>query len=167
MVEWNYHRRSLLCRENTAIFQKHEKEILELRSQGMTLREIGEKLGFTHKEMRGICFPDTIESKENLQREFPQTPRDDPGRAKVREPSIAEYKYEIERLKMGNELLRDFLRSTGREWRARGEICRDLLVIGEKYPGLAGCASSLAFPGVGTTPIPSQAEPSETQTSRS
>ena len=34
--------------------QKHEKEILELRSQGMTLREIGEKLGFTHKEMRGF-----------------------------------------------------------------------------------------------------------------
>ena len=34
--------------------QEHEKEILELRSQGMTLREIGEKLGFTHKEMRGF-----------------------------------------------------------------------------------------------------------------
>ena len=31
--------------------QEHEKEILELRSQGMTLREIGEKFGFTHKEM--------------------------------------------------------------------------------------------------------------------
>ena len=66
-------------------------------------------------------FPDIIESSENLQREFPQNPRDDPGKAKsgsqgeVREPSIAEYKYEIERLKMENELLRDFLRSTERE----------------------------------------------------
>ena len=60
-------------------------------------------------------FPDIIESSENLQREFPQNPRDDPGKGEVREPSIAEYKYEIERLKMENELLRDFLRSTERE----------------------------------------------------
>ena len=29
--------------------QEHEKEIIELRSQGMTLRQIGEKLGFTYK----------------------------------------------------------------------------------------------------------------------
>lgn len=34
--------------------QAHESEILELRGQGMTLRAIGEKLGFTHKEMRGF-----------------------------------------------------------------------------------------------------------------
>ena len=34
--------------------QEHEKEIIELRSQGMTLRQIGEKLGFTYKEMRGF-----------------------------------------------------------------------------------------------------------------
>ena len=34
--------------------QEHEKEIIELRSQGMTLRQIGEKLGFTYKEMSGF-----------------------------------------------------------------------------------------------------------------
>ena len=51
--------------------QEHEKEIIELRSQGMTLRQIGEKLGFTYKEMR-----------ENLQQESLQSPRDDPGRVK-------------------------------------------------------------------------------------
>ena len=34
--------------------QEHEKEMIELRSQGMTLRQIGEKLGFTYKEMRGF-----------------------------------------------------------------------------------------------------------------
>ena len=68
MVEWNYHRRSLLCRENTAIFQKHEKEILELRSQGMTLREIGEKLGFTHKDMRGFVFPIQSKTKKTCSR---------------------------------------------------------------------------------------------------
>lgn len=32
--------------------QDHEKEILELREQGMTLREIGETLGFSYKTIR-------------------------------------------------------------------------------------------------------------------
>ena len=73
-----------------------------------------EKLGFTYKECVDF-FPDIIESSENLQREFPQNPKGRPRKGEVREPSIAEYKYEIERLKMENELLRDFLRSTERE----------------------------------------------------
>lgn len=34
--------------------QEHEKEIQQHRRQGMTLHQIGEKLGFTHKEMRGF-----------------------------------------------------------------------------------------------------------------
>ena len=34
--------------------QEHEKEIIELRSQGMTLRQIGERLGFTYKDRRGF-----------------------------------------------------------------------------------------------------------------
>ena len=32
--------------------QDHEKEILELREEGMTLREIGETLGFSYKTVR-------------------------------------------------------------------------------------------------------------------
>ena len=32
----------------------YEKEILELKSQGMTLREIGEKFGFTHKQVHNF-----------------------------------------------------------------------------------------------------------------
>lgn len=31
---------------------KYEKKIIEMCNQGMTLREIGEKFGFTHKQMR-------------------------------------------------------------------------------------------------------------------
>ena len=34
--------------------QEHEKEILELRSQGMTLREIGEKLGISRSYVSRI-----------------------------------------------------------------------------------------------------------------
>ena len=101
--------------------QEHEKEIIELRSQGMTLRQIGEKLGFTYKEMRGF-----LSRYNRKQRKLaagvppkpkgrPPKPKGRPRKGEVREPSIAEYKYEIERLKMENELLRDFLRSTERE----------------------------------------------------
>ena len=41
----------------------------------------------------------------------------DPPKARGRKPAktLAEYKYENKRLKMGNELLRDFLRSTVRK----------------------------------------------------
>ena len=31
--------------------QQYEKEILELKGKGLTLREIGERLGFTHKQL--------------------------------------------------------------------------------------------------------------------
>ena len=94
--------------------QEHEKEILELRSQGMTLREIGEKLGFTHKEMRGFLSRYNRKQRK-LAAGISPKPKGRPRKGEVREPSIAEYKYEIERLKMENELLRDFLRSTGRK----------------------------------------------------
>ena len=94
--------------------QEHEKEILELRSQGMTLREIGEKLGFTHKEMRGFVSRYNRKQRK-LAAGIPPKPKGRPRKGEVREPSIAEYKYEIERMKMENELLRDFLRSTGRK----------------------------------------------------
>ena len=78
--------------------QEHEKEILELRRQGMTLRQIGEKLGFT-KLAAGI----------------PSRPKGRPKKTTLDPTSIDYYKAENERLKMENELLRDFLQSIERE----------------------------------------------------
>lgn len=34
--------------------QEYEKEILELKSKGVTLREIGEKYGFTYKQVHNF-----------------------------------------------------------------------------------------------------------------
>ncbi len=93
--------------------QEHEKEILELRSQGMTLRKIGEELGFTYKEMRDFLTRYNRRQKKLAAGILPK-PKGRPKKGESREPSIAEYKYEIERLKMENKLLRDFLQSTGR-----------------------------------------------------
>ena len=36
--------------------QEYEKEILELINQGNTLREIGDRLGFTYKQMRDFKY---------------------------------------------------------------------------------------------------------------
>lgn len=94
--------------------QEQEIEILEMRSQGMTLREIGEKLGFTYKEMRGFLTRYNQKQKKLAAGILPK-PKGRPKKGEVREPSIAEYKYEIERLKMENKLLRDFLQSTERK----------------------------------------------------
>lgn len=93
---------------------EHEKEILELRDQGMTLREIGEKLGFSYKEMCGFITRYNRKQRK-LAAGIPPKPKGRPRKGEVREPSIAEYKYEIERLKMENELLRDFLWFTERK----------------------------------------------------
>ncbi len=34
--------------------KEYEKEILELKEKGMTLREIGERLGFTYKQVNNF-----------------------------------------------------------------------------------------------------------------
>ena len=94
--------------------QKYEKEIFEMRNQGMTWREIGEKFGFSKIQMKRFNTRQNRKQRK-LAAGIPPKPKGRPRKGEVREPSIAEYKYEIERLKMENELLRDFLRSTGRK----------------------------------------------------
>lgn len=94
--------------------EEYEKEIFEMRDQGMTWREIGEKLGFSKNQMKQFNTRQN-RKRRKLAEGIPPKPKGRPRKGEVREPSIAEYKYEIERLKMENELLRDFLRSTGRK----------------------------------------------------
>ena len=94
--------------------QEYEKAIFEMRDQGMTWREIGEKLGFSKSQMKQFNTRHNRKQRK-LAAGIPPKPKGRPRKGEVREPSIAEYKYEIERLKMENELLRDFLRSTERE----------------------------------------------------
>ena len=94
--------------------QEHEQEIIELRSQGMTLRQIRHKLAFTYQAMRG--FLSRYNGKQRkLAEGVPPKPKGRRRKGEVREPSTAEYKYEIARLKMETELLGDLLRSTERE----------------------------------------------------
>ena len=101
----------------------YEKEILELKSKGLTLREIGAKLGFTEKQVHNF-----ITRYNEKQRKLKAVVA---LKAKGRPPKdyeitedmkINELKYiiarkdsKIKRLEMENELMRDFLSLTERK----------------------------------------------------
>ena len=80
----------------------------------MTLREIGEELGFTYKKIRRFLTRYNQKQKKIAAGILPKS-KGWSKKGEVREPSIAEYKYEIECLEIENKLLQDFLQSTGSE----------------------------------------------------
>ena len=102
---------------------KYEKEILELKAQGLTRKEIGAKLGFTKEQVHNL-----ITRYNEKQRKLKAGVA---IRAKGRPPKdyeitedmkINELKYiiarkdsKIKRLEMENELMRDFLSLTERK----------------------------------------------------
>ena len=101
----------------------YEKEIIEMWTNGMTLREIGEKLGYTLQEMKDL------KSRYNAKQR--KIKAGIALKVKVRPPKdyevtedmkIKELKYiiarkdsKIKRLEMENELMRDFLSLTERK----------------------------------------------------
>ena len=103
--------------------QEYEKEILELRAQGKTGREIGEKFGFSKKQYGDfitrynrrqdkIAAGIVIRKKGRLEKDAAVTEEDNladlhykPARKDAR----------IKQLEMENELMRDFLSLTERK----------------------------------------------------
>ena len=108
-------------REYTQI-QKHEKEILELKAQGYTLREIGNRFGFTYKQVHNFI----TRYNANMRKRASGVALKRKGRPPkdyvvTEEMKIQELKYIIARkdskiktLEMENELMRDFLSLTER-----------------------------------------------------
>lgn len=107
----------------------YEKEILELKSQGMTLREIGEKFGFTYgqvhnfitrynKKQRMIDAGQAIHKKgrpcKNSKDGIPSSIQRLDKLAQMRYVIASKDRY-IKRLEMENELMRDFLSLTERK----------------------------------------------------
>ena len=103
--------------------QEYEREIIELYEKGLTLREIGEKFGFTYKQMREFKTrynrkQKKLEAGIALKRKG-RPPKD---YAVSEQDKVAELKYilarkeaKIKRLEMENELMRDFLSLTERK----------------------------------------------------
>ena len=75
-------------------------------AEGKTQREIAEYYGFRDKEVVREAL------KRARRKEVAGLPK---PRGRKPAQTLAEYKYENQRLKMENELLRDFLRSTERK----------------------------------------------------
>lgn len=86
---------------------RYEERIREMREEGRTTREIAEELGLERKQIRNW-----ISRHNRKERELAQgVIRQKKGRPRSRPLSQREeYEQEITRLKMENELLRDFLR---------------------------------------------------------
>lgn len=98
-------------RKYTHILQ-YETEILQLKEEGYTRREIGEMLGFTKDEISGLIKRKNAKDRKLENGSVPKRK----GRPRVRPLTTEqELQKEVERLQMENELLRDFLSETGRK----------------------------------------------------
>ena len=103
--------------------KEYEKEILELKKQGYTKREIGEKFGFTKEQIHNfICRHNTNQRKLAAGIALNRKGRPPKDYVVSEQNKVAELKYilarkeaKIKSLEMENELMRDFLSLTERK----------------------------------------------------
>ena len=108
--------------------QEYEEEMLELKAQGMTVREIGERYGLT-KEQTHDFFKRYNRKQRKIAAGIEIKPKGRPRKDSGKVPpsiqqlsKLTQLQYElarkescIRRLEMENELMRDFLSLTGRK----------------------------------------------------
>jgi len=88
-----------------------EGRILTMRGEGKTLQEIADELGLSLKQMKNWSYRHNCEKRNKLKGIAPKAkgrPRKDG------QPPKQDIEKELQRLKMENKLLRDFLLSTER-----------------------------------------------------
>lgn len=106
----------------------YEKEILELKDQGLSQRQIAEKLGFPYEKMHDFFKRRNRKQRKNflgIELNRPGRPRKDgeelpPSIQQLSKLTQLQYKLTekeryIKRLEMENELMRDFLSLTERK----------------------------------------------------
>ena len=86
--------------------------ILSMRQAGMTFQEIADELGLSHKQLRNWSYRHNSE-KRNMLRGIAPKPKGRPR--KDGQPPKQNVEKELQRLRMENKLLRDFLQSTERK----------------------------------------------------
>lgn len=103
--------------------KEYEKEILELREQGLTHREIGKKLGFTKEQIKAF-LKRYRNSQQKLAAGIILKKKGRPAKDNVvtEEDKLSDLRYKLARkearikqLEMENELMRDFLSLTGKK----------------------------------------------------
>ena len=91
-----------------------EPEIMAMREAGQTLREIAEHFGLEKKQLKDLVTRYN-RRQEKLAAGIIPRPKGRPRKGAPARDMVAEQAYEINRLKMENKLLRDFLQLTGRK----------------------------------------------------
>lgn len=91
-----------------------QEEVLELLSQGKTQREVAEHFGFTDKYVVKEFVKRHRRKGERMECGIMPRPTERPRKKAVVIDTSKEKDYEIKRLKMENELLRNFLSAVGR-----------------------------------------------------
>ena len=91
-----------------------EPEIMAMREAGQTLREIAEHFGLEKKQLKNLINRYNRRQKEIEAGIIPH-PKGRPRKDALPRDVVTEQAYEINRLKMENKLLRDFLQLTGRK----------------------------------------------------
>ena len=103
--------------------KEYENEILELKAQGYTLREIGAKYGFTYEQIHNFLSRHNInQRKVSAGIALKKKGRPPKDYVVSEQDKVAELKYilarkeaKIRSLEMENELMRDFLSLTERK----------------------------------------------------
>ncbi len=103
--------------------KEYRKELHKLKDQGLTLREIGEKLGFNREQVKGF-FKRERKNERKLATGIALKRKGRPPKDYIvsEQDKVTELKYilarkdaKIKSLEMENELMRDFLSLTERK----------------------------------------------------
>ena len=90
-------------------------EIKAMLAEGKTQREIAEHFGFKDKQVVRELLKRERRKERKLEAGILPRPKGRPRKDAASRDIVAEQAYEIQRLRMENKLLRDFLRSTERK----------------------------------------------------
>ena len=101
-----------MSRKYTKINQ-YEKEILQWKSEGMTKREIAQRPGLEYAQIHN-WISRYNERQRKLKAGIPLRKKGRPGKDAEPRDFVAEQAYTIQRLRIENELLRDFMQFMGR-----------------------------------------------------
>lgn len=89
-------------------------EIKTMLAEGKTQREVAEYYGFQDKQVVKRLLERERRKERKLEAGIIPRPKGRPRKDAVPRDIVAEQAYELQRLRMENKLLRDFLRCTGR-----------------------------------------------------
>lgn len=90
-------------------------EIRAMLAEGKTQREVAEYYGFQDKQVVKRLLERERRKERNLEAGIIPRPKGRPRKDAVPRDIVAEQAYELQRLRMENQLLRDFLCCTGRK----------------------------------------------------